>query len=324
MPAFNGTGPLTAEGYTAAFNRNLLPMQRNIFNAADSEHRLITRVEATNRQTNEFQTIQGLQMPARARDTEPIPQQAPVTGYKSTIYIVGYRCAVTVEKSMIETEVFDAPIDNAQDMMLSAVALKDLSAANIYNQGFTNGLSQNITEADSVARAFFSTGHYYENGSGTFSNWYAVSTPPTPETVYLIINQYLRRLKDYANTRFVSYGKNFTIVTPTLNPAYGMAADEIVQSVDRPDTANRATNVLKSVQLSHISLNWLTSSTKWFIIVPPSTLSFPVRFLNQVDYEVDPLGPMGKINPRAYMTSCTTRFGVGFDKQYRGCVAAGI
>lgn len=319
----NGTSPLTAEGYQAAFNRNLLPMSRNIFNNAESEHRLIARVESTNRQTNEFQTIQGLQMPRRARDNEPIPQDAPVTGYKSVISILGFRCQVTVEKSMIETEVFDAPIDNAQDMMLATVALKDLSTANLYNQGFTDSLAQNIVEFDGTARAFFSTGHYYENGSGTFSNYYNVGVPPTPEVVYLVVNQYLRRLKDFANTRFVNYGKRFIIVTPTLNPAYGMAADEIVQSVDRPDTANRATNVLKSVQLSHVSLNWLTSSTKWFIIVPPDTLSFPVRLLNQVDYEVDPLGPMGKLNPRAYVTSCTTRFGTGFDKQYRGCVAIG-
>lgn len=318
-----GTSPLTAEGYSAAFNRNLLPMSRNIFNDTDAEHRLIARVDTTNRQTNEMQTIQGLNMPTRARDNEPIPQVAPVTGYKSVINIIGYRSQVTVEKSMIETEVYDAPIDNARDMMLATVALKDLSTANLYNQGFTDSLPQNIVEADGTARAFFSTAHDYEDNSGTFSNYYNVGVPPTPEVVYLVINQYLKRLKDYANTRFVSYGKRFIIVTPTLNPAYGMAADEIVQSVERPDTANRATNVLKSVQLSHVSLNWLTSSSKWFIIVPTDTLSFPVKLLNQVDYEVDPLGPMGKLNPRAYVTSCTTRFGTGFDKSYRGCVAIG-
>ena len=48
-----------------------------------------------------------------------------------------------------------------------------------------------------------------------------------------------------------------------------------------------------------------------------------MRLLNQVDYEVDPLGPMGKLNPRAYITSCTTRCGVGFDKTVRGCVGIG-
>src|ERR1051326_1366611 len=129
----NGTSPLTAEGYTAAFNRNLMPMSRNIFMNEEAEHRQFARVEQTDRQTNQFQTIQGLTMPTRARDPEPIPQVAPVTGYQSVINIIGYRSQVTIEKSMIETEVFDAPIDNAQDMMLATVALKDLSTANLNN-----------------------------------------------------------------------------------------------------------------------------------------------------------------------------------------------
>jgi len=103
-----------------------------------------------------------------------------------------------------------------------------------------------------------------------------------------------------------------------------MAADEIIQSVDRPDTANRATNVLRSIRLRHVALNQLTSSTKWFVIVPTGTSAFPVRMMERIPYKVAPLAAVGAINPRLYLTSCTTAFGVGFDKQYRGVVAIGM
>lgn len=313
-----GPAPITPEGYVEAYNRNLLPMERNIFQDGPREYDQIAKVGSTDRLTNEMQTVQGLALPTLNRDGEAIPQVSPVKGYKSVIRILGYRSQVTVEKTAIETMVFEAPLDNARDMMRATVTLKDQVSVDFFNNGFTDSLSTNITEFDGTARAAFSTGHRYENGNGTWSNWYNVGVPPNPETVYLLINQYLRRLKDYAAVNFVSYGNEFVIVTPTSNPAYGMAADEIIQSVDRPDTANRATNVLKSVRLRHVALNQLTSSSTWFLIVPTSTAGFPLRLLNRIDYEVNPLAPVGNINRRLYVTDCCTHFGAGWDKHYRG------
>lgn len=314
---------MVVEGYTEAYNRNLQSMERYIFRDSPNEHSLISRIESTDRLTNERQAIQGLSFPRLNRDQEPVPQVAPVKGYKSTIYVKSYRSQVSIEETFMRTAVFKEPLDNARDMMRSSVSLKDKTAVDFYNNGFTNGLATNITEFDGTARAWFSTGHYYEDGSGTFSNYYNVGVPPNPETVYLVINQYLKRLKDFSATNFLSYGGEFIIVTPTLNPAFGMAADEIVQSVDRPDTSDRATNVLKSIRLRHVALNWLTSSTKWFIIVPTGEQSFPLRTLNLLDYEVTPLAAVGPINPHAYVSTCRTQFGVGFDKQYRGAVGIG-
>jgi len=322
----NGQSPLVVEGYVEAYNRNLQSMERYIFRDSPNEHSQIARVESTDRLTNERQAIQGLSFPRLNRDQEAAPQVAPVKGYKSTIYVKSYRSQVSIEETFMRTAVYKEPLDNARDMMRSTVSLKDKTAIDLgFNNGFTNSLSTNITEFDGTARAPFSTGHYYEDGSGTWSNYYNVGVPPNPETVYLIINQYLRRLKDFANTNFVSYGPEFIIVTPTANPTYGMAADEICMSVDRPDTANRATNVLKgaNIRLRHVALNWLTSTTKWFIIVPTGEQSYPLRLLNLEDYSVTPLAAVGPINPHAYVTTCRTQFGVGWDKHYRGMVAAG-
>lgn len=314
-----GASPLVVEAYTEAYNRNLQSMQRYIFNDPAREFDKISKVESTDRLTNERQAIQSVGLPVANRDLEALPEVAPVKGYKTTIRITSYRSAVFVEETMMRTAVFKEPLDNARDMMRSTNTLKDITAANFFNNGTTAGLGTNITEADGTARAAFATDHYYENGSSTFSNYYNVGVPPTPEVVYLIINSYLRRLKDFGATNFVSYGNQFTIVTPTLNPNYGLAADELIQSVDRPDTANRATNVLKNVRLNHVALNQLTSSTAWYMIIPTSDASFPLRTLEMIPYEISPLAPISG-NPDAFFTRNRTQFGVGWDKTYRGIV----
>lgn len=316
--------PMLVEAYVEAYNRNLLPMQRYIFQDTDREYDKISRVESTDRLTNEFQADQSLLPPALARDSEPIPQTAPVKGYKSVIRIQNYKIGIQMEETLMRTAVFKEPLNNARDMMRSTVTLKDVTAVNFLNNGFTDGLSTNITEYDGTARAWFSTGHYYENGASIWSNYYNVGVPPTPEVVYLIINNYLKRLRDFGGSNFVNFGNEFIIVTPTLNAAYGMAADEIVMSNDRPDTADRATNVInKSVKLRHIALNQLTSSSKWFIMVPTSNMAYPLKTLEMIPYDVSPLAAVGPINPDVYATRCRTQFGVGFDKQYRGVVAIG-
>jgi hypothetical protein len=318
------TSPQVVENYTLAFNRNLLPMERYIFNESAREYDQVALVESTDRITNEMQIAQGLGRPKQARDLEPVPQTVPVIGYKSVIRILNYKVGMTVEETLMRTAVFKQPLDNARDMMRSTVSLKDVTTVDFFNNGFTDGLQQNITEYDNTLRAFFSTAHLYENGSGPWSNYYNVGVPPNPDTVYLVINQYLKRLSDYTGANFVDYGPTFVIVTPTLNPAYGMAADEIIQSMDRPDTANRATNVLKSINLKHVALNRLTSSTKWFIMVlPGSTPSFPLKMLEMIPYQVSPLAAVGPINPDAYVCRARTQFGVGYSISYRGVVAVG-
>lgn len=314
-----GASPLVVEAYTEAYNRNLQDMGRYIFNDPAREYDKVSKVESTDRLTNERQAIQSVGLPIANRDFEALPQVSPTKGYKTTIRITSYRSAVYIEETMMRTAVFKEPLDNARDMMRSTVTLKDVTAVNFFNNGTTDSLSTNITEFDGTARAFFSTGHYYESGGGTWSNYYNVGVPPNPETVYLIINQYLRRLKDFGANNYVSYGNQFVILTPTLNTSFGLAADELIQSVDRPDTANRATNVLKNIRLSHVALNQFTSSSAWYIAVPTSDPAYPLRTLEMIPYEVSPLTALGD-NPDAFFTRNRTQFGVGFDKTYRGVV----
>lgn len=314
---------MVLEQFVEAINRNLTDgLARNIYDRAEKEYPTVAKFETTSRYVDEFQAIQGLALPQRNRDQENPPQVSPVKGYKTTIRQVNYRSQLTVEDTLMRSADYPSVYDNMEDMVTSNASLKDQVAVDFFNNGFTDGLSTNIVEYDGTARAPFSTGHYYENGSGTFSNYLNTGVPPTPEVVYQMINQYIRRLKDYAGN-FISWPKEFTIVTPTLNTGFGLAADEIVQSVDRPDTANRATNVLKNFRLNHVSLNYLTSSTKWFILVPTGHRAYPLRMRVMIDNEVTPLEKKGPTNPHVYLSTLRTIFGVGWKYSYRGITAIG-
>ncbi len=314
--------PMVLEAFAESLNANLPDIERNVFDRAMLEYDQIAKVDTATKWVDERLAIQGLSKPVLNRDLQTVPQVSPVKGYKTVIRQQSYRSGLTVEETAIRMAEHKSVFDNVEDMIESIKTLKDQVVIDIINTGTSGSLPASITEADGTARALFSTTHYYEDNSGTWSNYYNVGVPPTPEVVYLIINNYLRRLKDFSGN-FISLPRDFTLVTPTANTAFGLAADEIVQSTDRPDTANRATNVLKSVNLKHVALNNLTSSTKWYIRIPTTHRAYPILMLQAIAQEISPLAAIGAANPHAYAMTGRTQFGVGFNKSYRGIVAIG-
>lgn len=317
------SAPWTPEGFALGYNRNLTEVVRNQYTGATREFDQIAKVESTSRLFDEYQSIQGLPKPSLNRDGQPLPQIVPVTGPKTTIRQSSFRAQLTVEETLIRTAEHRQIFDNLTDMVESVKTLKDAFMWNFFNNGFTNGLSTNITEQDGTARAPFSTGHYYEDGSGTWSNYYNVLVPPNPETVFTIIEQYFRRLKDYAGN-FIGWDLAFQIVTPTSVPSWGLAAEEIVQSMDRPDTTNRATNVVnKNFRLTHVSQNNASSTTKWFMTVSVSHRAFPLVMRQLIDLEITPLEKVGPANPHIMVQTERTQFGGGWRGSYRGIVAIG-
>jgi hypothetical protein len=325
------SSPLTIEAFSIALNRNLTEMTRNVYERAPAEYTRLAKVESTKRWFDEFQNVQGIGRPTLNRDLEPLPQVTPQTGYRTLIRQQSYRSQLTVEETFIRVSDHKQVFDNVEDMVESVKTLKDASVASFFNSGFTDSLAQNITETDGTARAFFSTGHYYEGGGSTYSNYYNVLVPPNPETVYLICQQYLGTLKDNVGN-YINWQPQFTIVTPRSRPDWGLAADEIVASQDRPDTTNRAVNVLNgggnmntsvSLKLNHVSLNNLSSTSKWFVIVSPNNRAYPLRLRELLPYEVTPLQAIGPANPHAFVMTNRCQFGTGFVGSYRGAVAIG-
>lgn len=316
------TSPIVLEQFAEGINRNLDTIDRYLFDFTQPEYPVISAETPYKHWVQEFQMIQGLSRPQVNRDLQAPPQVSPVKGPKTVIRQTSYRSQLIIEETAVRVSDHQSIYDNVEDLITSIKTLKDVNGVNFFNNGFTNGLATNITEVDGTARAPFSTGHFYENGASTWSNYVNLAVPPSVDIVYQVIFQYLKRLQDF-NGNFITWDMNFTIVTPTANPAYGVAAEEIIRSDTRPDTANRATNILRGINLSHVSLNQLTSTTKWFIIVSTSNRVYPLRLIQAIDREITPLEKNLSGNPHAMSMTSRTQFAFGWKHSYRGIVAIG-
>ncbi len=322
--------PLTFDQWAdIIYNGNLQPLAREFYMRGAREYDVVCKVETKANRTglvDEHQGIQGISKPAPNWDLQELPQRSPVKGNKTVIRQQQYRSQLTLDRTTFETCKHDELFDNLGDLMDSIKAVKDVNAVNIINNGTTGSQTYGITEADGTNRALFSTTHQYEDLSGTFSNYLNSGVPPTPDVIYRVWSEFLMRLKDNVGA-FISWGREATIWTPTLTPSFGLAADEVVNSQTRPDTANRAVNVLtqgrNALMLTHRQLNYLTSTTKWYMGIPTSNPAFPLRMRERISAEVTPLDSIGATNPHVKKQTATTCFGLGFVNSYRGIVAIG-
>lgn len=306
------------------YNGNLTDTWRNLYMQGSREYDVVAKVESKPENTglvDELQGVQGIAKPEVNWDLEDLPQRSVVKGYKTVIRQVQYRSQLTAEETLYTTGKHMEIWDNLADLADSIKAIKDVTAVNIINNGTTGGHDYDILEyGQSTASALYSTTQYYEDGSGTFSNYLNSGLSPTPDVVYRFISEYFRRLKDNVGA-FINPGNEFIIWTPTLTPSFGMAADELVNSIDRPDTANRAINVLtqgrSAVRLSHRQLSYLTSTTKWYMSVPTNHRAYPLLMKESIPQEITPLAPVGPTNPHVMKQTTRTRFGLGFRASYR-------
>jgi len=314
------------------YNGNLTDTWRNLYNQGNKEYEFFAKIETKANNTglvDELQGVQGITQPSINWDLEELPQRSPILGYKTTIRQVQYRSQLTAEQTLWETQRHMEVYDNLADLADSIKTVKNIQTANIINNGTTGGHDYDILEyGQSTASALFSTTQYYENGNGTFSNYLNTGgLSPTPDVVYRVISEYLRRLKDNTGVAFIDLGNEFQIITPTLTSSFGLCADELVNSQDRPDTANRAVNVLtrgrSSVNLTHKQSSYLTSTTKWYMSIPTSHRAYPLIMRESIPQEISPLQPIGATNPHVMKQTARTRFGLGFRNSYRGMVAVG-
>jgi len=329
MPATQA--PLSFQEWASyIYNGNLTETWREFYERGMREYDAVCKVETKPNNTglvDEMQGVQGISKPEQNWDLQDLPQRSPVKGFKTVIRQIQYRSQLTMEETLYTTGKHLEVYDNLADLADSIKAVKDINAVNIINNGTTSGQTYGIVEVDgATAKELYSTTHTYEDGSGTWSNYLNSGVPPTPDVVYRVVSEFLKRIKDNVGA-FISWGNEFQITTPTVTPSFGLAADEIVNSMDRPDTANRAINVLtqgrSALRLSHRQLNYLTSTTKWYFGIPVSHRAYPLRMRESIGQEITPLSPIGADNPHVMKQTTRTRFGLGFRNSYRGMVAIG-
>lgn len=162
-----------------------------------------------------------------------------------------------------------------RDLKDAAMDDVETSATNILNNGFSTA----NTGFDGLA--LFSTAHTRLDGGATQAN-----RPSTDEALSLsaLHNAIITMAKwKNENGRPRMHTPKLLLVPSDLI----MVAQELLESMDKPGTANNDKNVLRNYGLDWLELKHLTSTTAWFLEANKHDLNFLWMFKPQSGSETD-------------------------------------
>ena len=180
-------------------------------------------------------------------------------GFDRTMTPLQYSLGYKITKIAMDDDRKGIFTDQASDLGWGWTESRNILAAAVFNNGFDN----TFTGADGLE--LFSTAHLHENGS-TFRNELATSAD-------FSITSFQTAMIDFRNFRD-GRGKRLNLRPESIMipPDGWHNVAEIIQSPDRPDTAERATNVFRGFfggGVFNIILNdYLTDTDAWFLIGP--------------------------------------------------------
>jgi len=316
--------PSIKETYPQVFNENITSWMDSPYAKAPSEFDMCLLVEdMPDRWFEQSFGIQGVPKPTLRRDLQPFQQVTKQKGMGNVIRLLQYGSQLTVEESAIRYGRHKEAFQGGIDMIESAKTLMDLVGINLYNNGTTLDAATDFIENDGTQRAFFSTGHVREDGATTYANYSATVVAPNIDTLYSILQQGFGMLRDNVGN-FINMGHEYYIYTPMNVPTYGRPADQIVQSQTDPFTANRAVNTITAnYRLTHRPIRNLTTSTAWYVAIPPQSANFPFVMKVGKRPSLTPMEAVGPLLPTAMVTSLMLDFGVGKRRSPRGIYRQG-
>jgi len=169
--------------------------------------------------------------------------------YTHTTYALGFQ---------VTEEAFEDDLDGPMKQGAKALARSMRTTKNTIVWGQFNNAFGTVTSPDGVS--VFNNSHPLIEG-GTFNN--LVEADLSISSLENALNIF-DDMRDQRNL-LIEMSPSLLLYPPELRWLVG----EILKSPDKPDTANRAVNVLQGI-LSPIMVKWLTGDDDWFVGSPPS------------------------------------------------------
>lgn len=312
---------VVVEAFVEHFDRNFSEIKDEMYAQLPKEYPTFLHVEQTDKAFIKSTYMGGLGMPQRNRDLEAIPFQTPPKGPIALFTPVGYRSGYQIERQMIEQEEWGLLANRPRTMLYGANILMDITAANLFNNGFTPQEYDKNFDLSGAQLPLFSGINTQENMLATWSNVIAQNLPITVETVFFAITTLLFNLNDSRGLP-IAYAGSFNIYVPTVSPTLWQQAIEVVNSTMNPNTADNKINaVMKQFRINVIPLRHLTNVDHWFITWEPSSPNYGLKMIVNIYPDITPLTPFGG-NPDAWFSRLRMRFTVGYDNK-RGVAAVG-
>jgi len=241
----------------AQFQRHLFPGINKViylgYNEFPEEYSQIFSVEGSDAAFEEDLTVAGLGLFVKTPENVEVAQDGPAPGFAKRYQHDDYTLAVGASHQMRRDSKTAIWRERARDLGISARQTKEILHADVFAQGFTvaNG---------SDGEPLFSAVHPNEKGIGTQNNILAPVATVSVLSVRLALTQF-RRFFDATGVRRVKLMPRWLVHPP--EEEYNVL--EILRSAGRPDTANRADNVVRNA-LMPFTWDYLPDVNDWFVI----------------------------------------------------------
>ena len=210
-------------------------------------------------------------------------------GFKTTYTHVEFAKGFAVERKLVDDDLYNIINQRPRALAISAMRKREKDAASVFNNAF----SSSYTGGDAIALC--GSHPYSPSNASTQSN--AGSTALSYDAI--IATRKLMRAFEDDRGQLVNVMPDTLIVPPGLeNTAW-----EILESINKPDTANNNGNYVRSTGISLIVWDYLTDANNWFLV--DSTLAG--MYLNWFDrvpleFAMDPTSDFNLISKwRGYM-----------------------
>jgi len=219
----------------------------------ESEYLDIIKVISSKRKQekeNIFSNLGKLKIKAEQKGIE---YDEPKEGLPKTFTPIAKALAFAVSREAMDDDLSGLIGQVPKDLGHSVSTTLNQDVANVYNYGFTDSSAYHGPDGKSL----FATDHSLLHG-GTGSNRLAVDADLSV-TALQLMSILMRKMVNQQNEPM-----NLKLQRLIVPPELEFTGLEILNSTDRPDTAQRATNVLKGKNIKLTVNSYLTDTDAWF------------------------------------------------------------
>jgi len=256
---------LTVRGqFSDFFLETMKPMLERVIYAAykqrPAEWVKIFDQDSTQASIYQTTTHSGVGLPTQIDEGQPVNFDSPMQGFDKTYKPVRYGGGIQVSQDLVEddTKLRLAP-KRGRMLSHSIREAQEIQMASVFNNGFTTG-----TGPDGVV--LFSASHPLVKAGGVQSNILSAAADLSNTSLELALIDYEGMLD--------SDGKQVRLPMPRIVVARQnrFAVAEIIESKDKSNTANRATNPLAYAEggiPNWMVWHYLTDPDAWFLCAQP-------------------------------------------------------
>ncbi|MDR7534550.1 MAG: Mu-like prophage major head subunit gpT family protein [Armatimonadota bacterium] len=267
---------MTRGQFATYFTRGLKEVFWTHYREAESVYERIYNVARSEKNYEEVLGLVGFGYLPKEGELETVTLQDALEGFKTRFTHVKYGLGYQISQELIDDDMYGQIREFPAALARSARATMEKISADVFNNGF----STSFTGAD--GKPLFATDHPLKRG-GTGSNRAATAA----DLSFSALRQGAIDLRKITDDAGIPIGGS-TEITLLVPPDVEFDAAEIIKSVERPDTANRAVNALRQQRRWDLIVwDYLTDTDAWFLLYPKNLHKLICFIRKDIDQEAD-------------------------------------